>query len=61
MVTKKDKVSIYLPGQLKDALIKLAAQDKRSLSVFIEVLVLEALEARGIILQLEDNENNEDE
>ena len=57
MVTKKDKVSIYLPGQLKDALIKLAAQDKRSLSVFIEVLVLEALAARGIILQLEDSED----
>lgn len=57
MVTKKDKVSIYLPGQLKDALIKLAAQDKRSLSVFIEVLVLEALAAKGIILQLEDDED----
>jgi hypothetical protein len=60
MVTKKDKVSIYLPGQLKDALIKLAAQDKRSLSVFIEVLVLEALANRGITPQLENNEEGED-
>ena len=53
MVTKKEKLSIYLPGQLKEALAKLAAKDKRSISTYLEVLILEALAARGIEIEEE--------
>jgi hypothetical protein len=57
MVTKKGKIAIYIPEKLREALIKLAADDRRSLSVYVELLILEALAARGIILSLEDNED----
>lgn len=57
MVTKKAKVSIYLPEELRDALTRLAADDKRSLSVYMEVLILEALKERGIALPLEDSDD----
>lgn len=56
MVTKKDRITLYIPESIKKQLIDLAAKDRRSLSVFIEVLILEALASRGIILQSEENE-----
>lgn len=54
MVTKKEKLSIYLPGQLKEALAKLAAKDKRSISTYLEVLILEALESKGIKIEIDE-------
>jgi hypothetical protein len=54
MVTHKAKLSIYLPGQLKEALAKLAAKDKRFVSTYLEVLILEALESRGIKIEIDE-------
>ncbi|PSB11841.1 toxin-antitoxin system protein [filamentous cyanobacterium CCP2] len=54
MVTKKARVTIYLPERLRDTLTKLAEQDKRSLSIYVEILLLDALERKGITLEKED-------
>lgn len=56
MVTKKGKIAIYIPEKLREALIKLAADDRRSLSVYVELLILEALAARGIEIDLDEEE-----
>lgn len=39
-------MTIYLPENLRDRLTDLAKQDKRSVTTMIEILLLEALEAR---------------
>ncbi|WP_088892997.1 ribbon-helix-helix domain-containing protein [Leptolyngbya ohadii] len=46
VATDKARVTVYLPQDLKDRLTVVAEKDKRSVSVMIEILVLEALEAR---------------
>ncbi|PSB07632.1 hypothetical protein C7B61_09775 [filamentous cyanobacterium CCP1] len=47
MTTDKVRMTIYLPEELKDRLSAMAQQDKRSVTTMIEILLLEALEARG--------------
>lgn len=47
VATDKARITVYLPQELKDRLAEIAEQDKRSVSVLIEILILEALEARG--------------
>lgn len=46
VATDKARITVYLPQELKDRLTVIAEKDKRSVSVLIEILVLEALEAR---------------
>jgi predicted transcriptional regulator len=46
MATDKARITVYLPQDLKDRLAVIAQKDKRSLSVMIEILILEALETR---------------
>lgn len=46
MTTDKARITVYLPQDLKDRLAVIAEKDKRSVSVMIEILILEALEAR---------------
>ncbi|MCY7284468.1 MAG: ribbon-helix-helix protein, CopG family [Cyanobacteria bacterium CAN_BIN43] len=46
MATDKARITVYLPQELKDRLTVVAEKDKRSVSVLIELLILEALEAR---------------
>jgi len=46
MATDKARITVYLPQELKDRLAAVAEKDKRSVSVLIEILILEALEAR---------------
>jgi hypothetical protein len=46
VATDKARITLYLPQELKDRLSVVAEQDKRSVSVMIEILILEALEAR---------------
>jgi predicted transcriptional regulator len=47
VATDKARITVYLPQELKDRLTVIAEQDKRSVSVLIEILILEALEARN--------------
>ena len=46
VATDKARITVYLPQELKDRLADIAEKDKRSVSVLIEILILEALEAR---------------
>lgn len=46
MTIDKARITAYLPQELKDRLTVIAEQDKRSVSVLIEILILEALETR---------------
>ncbi|MBD3884762.1 ribbon-helix-helix protein, CopG family [Phormidium tenue FACHB-886] len=46
VATDKARITVYLPQALKDRLTVVAEKDKRSVSVLIEILILEALEAR---------------
>ena len=46
MATDKARITVYLPQDLKDRLAVIAEKDKRSVSVLIEILILEALETR---------------
>ncbi|NJM60350.1 MAG: ribbon-helix-helix protein, CopG family [Oscillatoriales cyanobacterium RU_3_3] len=46
MATDKARITVYLPQDLKERLTAIAQKDKRSVSVMIEILILEALEAR---------------
>lgn len=46
VATDKARITVYLPQELKDRLAVVAEKDKRSVSVLIEILILEALEAR---------------
>jgi len=46
VATDKSRITVYLPQELKDRLTVVAEKDKRSVSVLIEILILEALEAR---------------
>lgn len=46
VATDKARITVYLPQELKDRLTVIAEQDKRSVSVLIEILILEALESR---------------
>lgn len=41
-------MTVYIPESLHDQIAELAQKDKRSVSVLIEILVLEALESRGM-------------
>ncbi|WP_416667499.1 ribbon-helix-helix domain-containing protein [Egbenema bharatensis] len=54
MTTNKERVTLYIPGELKEKLVKLAEKDRRSLSVYIEVLVRDALARRGITVEEEE-------
>ena len=47
MTTDKERVTVYLPSDLKARLEEISKRDRRSLTATIEVLLLEALEARG--------------
>lgn len=47
VATDKARITVYLPQELKDRLTVVAEKDKRSVSVLIEILILEALEARA--------------
>lgn len=46
MTTDKERITIYLPTELKDRLAEMAKADRRSMTTMIEVLLLEALQAR---------------
>jgi predicted transcriptional regulator len=46
VATDKARITVYLPQDLKDRLTVIAEKDKRSVSVLIEILILEALESR---------------
>jgi predicted transcriptional regulator len=46
VATDKSRITVYLPQELKDRLTVVAEKDKRSVSVLIEILILEALESR---------------
>ncbi|HEY9700058.1 MAG TPA: ribbon-helix-helix protein, CopG family [Trichocoleus sp.] len=46
VATDKARITVYLPQELKDRLAVIAEKDKRSVSVLIEILILEALESR---------------
>jgi predicted transcriptional regulator len=46
VATDKARVTVYLPQELKQRLAVIAEKDKRSVSVLIEILVLEALDVR---------------
>jgi hypothetical protein len=46
VATDKARITVYLPQSLKDRLTVEAQKDKRSVSVLIEILILEALESR---------------
>jgi hypothetical protein len=46
VATDKSRITVYLPQELKNRLTVVAEKDKRSVSVLIEILILEALEAR---------------
>ncbi|XPM60894.1 MAG: ribbon-helix-helix domain-containing protein [Leptolyngbya sp. IPPAS B-1204] len=45
MATDKDRLTVYLPSELRERISQLAEQDKRSVSATIEILLLKALEA----------------
>ena len=45
MATDKDRITVYLPSELRERISQLAEQDKRSVSATIEILLLKAIEA----------------
>jgi predicted transcriptional regulator len=45
VTTDKARLNVYIPQQLKDRLDQLADKDRRSLSVTVELLLIEALDA----------------
>lgn len=45
MTTNKAHLNVYIPQQLKDRLDQLAQKDRRSLSVTVELLLTDALDA----------------
>ena len=47
MTTDKERVTVYLPSDLKARLEEVSKRDRRSLTATIEVLLIEALETRG--------------
>jgi hypothetical protein len=47
MTTDKERVTVYLPANLKAHLEEISKRDKRSLTATIEVLLTEALETKG--------------
>ncbi|GAB4161408.1 MAG: hypothetical protein Fur0046_40140 [Cyanobacteria bacterium J069] len=47
MTTDKERVTVYLPAELKARLEEISKRDRRSLTATIEVLLMEALTARG--------------
>jgi hypothetical protein len=47
VATDKDRITVYLPSELREKLAKMAERDKRSVSATIEILLSEALKARG--------------
>lgn len=47
VTTDKARVTIYILQDLKDRLVALAEEDRRSLSVTIELLILQALKEKG--------------
>jgi predicted transcriptional regulator len=46
VTTDKARLNVYIPQELKDRLDRLAEKDRRSLSVTVELLLLDALERR---------------
>jgi hypothetical protein len=47
MTTDKEQTTLYLDPELKKLLVQLAKEDRRSLTNFMEVLIIEALKTRG--------------
>jgi hypothetical protein len=45
VTTDKARLNVYIPQELKDRLDKRANRDRRSLSVTVEILLTEALDA----------------
>jgi hypothetical protein len=45
VATDKDRITVYLPSELRERISQLAEQDKRSVSSTIEILLLKAIEA----------------
>lgn len=45
MTTEKARLNVYIPQELKDRLDKRAEKDRRSLSVTVEILLTEVLDA----------------
>jgi predicted transcriptional regulator len=43
---RRHPLNVYIPQELKDRLDRLAEKDRRSLSVTVELLLLDALERR---------------
>jgi predicted transcriptional regulator len=48
VTTEKARLNVYIPQHLKDRLDQLAEKDRRSLSVTVEILLTEALEAKEV-------------
>jgi hypothetical protein len=46
MTTDKERVTVYLPSDIKARLEEISKRDRRSLTATIEVLLIEALETR---------------
>lgn len=46
MATDKARVTVYIPEELKERLVRYAEKERRSLSVTIELLLVEALERK---------------
>jgi hypothetical protein len=46
MTTDKERVTVYLPSDVKARLEEISKRDRRSLTATIEVLLIEALEIR---------------
>jgi hypothetical protein len=46
MTTDKERVTVYLPSDLKARLEEISKRDRRSLTATIEVLLIEALKTR---------------
>jgi hypothetical protein len=46
MTTDKERVTVYLPSELRTRLEEISKRDRRSLTATIEVLLIEALETR---------------
>ncbi|NJO46553.1 MAG: hypothetical protein HC835_13460 [Oscillatoriales cyanobacterium RM2_1_1] len=59
MPTKLKRVSIYLEPEVKGLIDGMADNEHRSVANMISVLVLEALEARGIVLPEKSDESGD--
>jgi hypothetical protein len=60
MPTKLKRASIYLEPEIKELIDKMADSEHRSVANMISVLILEALEGRGLISTPESPEDDQD-